>query len=240
MVGQRHSQDRPTVHHDQDLVNEPETGDLFDEPVYSPGRWFSQWPHDKQSVWDSWREVHARFGLAAQESNRIETGLIMMVAQMEQAIGRDPRIESLLSSLASTGRLTLGFLIKNFRRLYGLSEDHPLAMQLERARELRNYLMHHFYRDQESSFTTPEGCEALVDLLVSIRDEMDAALQYLEEWRVEQFGYRPPEELWDEINEDVERHYREEQQMLDAIAGPARPSARKAGLVVRTNSMRRQ
>ena len=53
---------------------------------------------------------------------------------------------------------------------------------------------------------------------------MDAALRCLQVWREERSGYRPPDDLWDEINEDVEKHFREEQQMLDTITGPARPA----------------
>ena len=190
---------------------------------YDPLAWLEKWPHDKQPLWDSWREVYTRFGLAAARSTEIETGLIMMIAQMRQVIERNPRIEKLLSALSDVNALSLGTLIKMFCKLYSVSRDDQLAKQLERARKSRNYLIHHFYRDRGDGFTTPEGCKELVGVLVSIYDELYTALEYLQEWRDRTFGYRPPEERWDEINEDVEKYLREEQLMLDAIGENARP-----------------
>ena len=116
----------------------------------------------------------------------------------------------------------MGRLIKTFCSLYGVPSQDPLREELERASQARNYLIHHFYRDRADLFRNPEGCDRLVEMLVSIYDDLDAALQYLEQWRERWFGPQPPEAIWEQINEDVAQWQRENQQMLDAISEAAK------------------
>jgi hypothetical protein len=186
---------------------------------YDPTAWFSKWPHDEKPLWDTYSRVHTRFGLAAQSCSELETGLVMLVAQLERALKRTPQLQSLLSALARKGVLPLSPLISIFGRLYGVPEDDPLMEELETARKARNYLIHHFYRDRAQLFETPEGCDQLVEILVSIRDDIDAALQGLKHWGDEHLVYTPPEDTWDRINEDVAKWRDETQQMLDAMLG---------------------
>ncbi|NJD54994.1 MAG: hypothetical protein FIA94_01160 [Nitrospirae bacterium] len=185
---------------------------------YDPLSWLSKWPRDK-ALWDVWREVHARFGLAAQRGTELETGLVMMISQMEQALQRNLKLEILLSAIEKNGALPLGPLISLFRRLYQVPEDDVLTEELEKAKKGRNYLVHHFYRDQADLFTTSEGCQKLAEILVGINDDLDAAIQYLENWRDNHLGYTPPEDVWDRINEDVARWKLENQLMLDSFLG---------------------
>ena len=185
------------------------------DDFYDPTAWFAEWPHKEKSVWDTHSKVHTRFGIAAEKCTQLETGLVMLAAQIEQALKRTPQLEA----LARNGALPLGPLISIFARLYGVPEDDPLMAELETAKKARNYLIHHFYRDRAEQFKTPEGCDELVEILVSIYDDLDAALQGLEHWRDEHFGYTPPEDTWDRINEDVAKWRAENQQMLDAMLG---------------------
>jgi hypothetical protein len=189
------------------------------DEFYDPSTWFSTWPHKEKPVWDVWSKVHTRFGLAAQKGTELETGLVMLVAQMEQALEREPQLETLLAGLAKSGVLPLGLLISTFGQLYTVPNDDTVMQELERAKKARNYLIHHFYRDRAELFTSPEGCEKLVEILVSIYDDLDAALQQLEDWRDGHLGYTPHEEVWDRINEDVAKWRNENQQMLDACLG---------------------
>jgi len=184
---------------------------------YDPNSWVSKWPKHIP-IWDAHRPVHCRFGVAAQKCSEIETGLAMLVGQMQQAVKRQPEFTALLSELTKAA-LPLGSLIDLFCRLYRVQADDDVAQELENARKARNYLVHHFYRDRADLFTTPEGCKRLEDILISIYDELDAALQSLEDWRIKHVGYTPPEDTWDRINEDVARWESENQQMLDALLG---------------------
>src|SRR5436853_42244 len=124
------------------------------DDFFDPTAWFGEWPHKEKPVWDTWSKVHTRFGLAAQKCSELETALVLLAAQMEQALKRTPELESLLSRLATNGMLPLGPLISIFARLYGVPEDDPLLAALATARKARNYLIHHFYRDRAAQFTT--------------------------------------------------------------------------------------
>jgi len=189
------------------------------DEFYDPTAWFSKWPHKQKAVIDAHSEVHARFGLAAQRGTELETGLVMLVAQMEQALQRKPQLEALLTALGKNGMLPLGPLISAFGRLYGVPADDRLMEELRKAKDARNYLIHHFYRDRADLFTTPEGCGQLVRILVSIYDDLDAALQWLGDWRDDHFGYTPPEDVWERINDDLAKWRTENQQILDAMLG---------------------
>ena len=188
------------------------------EEKYDPSSWFYKWPQDK-ALWDVWREVHARFGLAAQSGTNLETGLVMLISQMEQALKRNPDFEMLLSAIKKNGALPLGPLISLFERLYQIPADDELTEELGKAKEARNYLIHHFYRDQATLFETPEGCQKLIAILVAIRDDLEVAIQYLEDWRDKHLGYTPPEDIRDRINDDVAKWKLENQQMLDSFLG---------------------
>ena len=179
---------------------------------FDPNVWSSEWPHERVSLWDAWSKVYERFGVAAERCNDLETGMIMLVAQKDR---EHPEIESLLSALSKSGDLPLGRLIVMFSTLYGIAKQDHLFKELERARKSRNYLIHHFYRDRGELFRSPEGCARLAEILVSIHDDLDVAVQRLEEW----CGPRTREEIHDQINEDVAKWRRENQQMLDAILG---------------------
>lgn len=189
------------------------------DELYDPTAWFSKWPHKQKSVIDAHSEVHARFGFAAQRGTELETGLVMLVAQMEQAVRRKSELEGLLLALSKNGTLPLGPLISTFGRLYGVPTDNGLMEELRKAKKARNYLIHHFYRDRADLFTTPEGCRKMVKILVSIYDDLDAALQWLGNWRDDHLGYTPPEDVWEMINEDFTKWRAENQQILDAMLG---------------------
>lgn len=186
---------------------------------HDPAAWISRWPHDKIPLWETWREVHARFGLAASKGTELETALTMLISQMEQMLTQKLQLEDLLSELRDKGMLPLGALNKLFLKIYRVPENDELAIHLTTARKSRNYLIHHFYRDRADLFTTPEGCERAADILVSIYEDLVVAVESLEHWRDAHFGYRPPEETWDHINQDVTKWKDEQKLMLDAFLG---------------------
>jgi hypothetical protein len=186
---------------------------------YDPAAWALKWPHKETPHWEAWREVYARFGIAAQRGCDLETGLVMLISQMEQILKQKLQLEGLLAALEKNGMLPLGPLITLFCKLYPVPEGDDLVAELGKAKKSRNYLIHHFYRDRAALFTTPEGCEKAIEILVSIHDDMDVAVQYLEDWRDEHLGYRPPEEIWESINQDITKWQNEQRLMLDAFLG---------------------
>ena len=189
------------------------------EKKYDPFGWLSNWPLKDKGLWEAWDEIHARFGLAAQRSTELETGLVMLISQLEKALKRVPQFEILLSIIRKKGALPLGPLISLFIRLYQIPDDDELTEELEKAKNARNYLIHHFYRDQAELFTTPEGCQKITEILMGIYDDLDVAIQYLEDWRDQHFGYIPSEDIRDRINKDLAKWRHENQQMLDAFLG---------------------
>ena len=217
--------------------------------LYDFTAWVGKWPHEKQSIWETHSKVYARFGIAVQACTKLETGLVMLVAQrkqlknelimlaaemeqvenelvmpaviMEHFKKRKFTLEfkSLLTELSKAGALTLGRLIGLFQKLFQIPKDDPVIQELQRAKESRNYLIHHFYRHRADHFESPEGCERLVKELVSISDDFFAALEILEDWQNRNLGYQPLDDILDEINEDVAKWRCEQEQMLNAILG---------------------
>ena len=55
------------------------------EKKYDPFGWLSNWPLKDKGLCEAWGKIHARFGLAAQRSTELETGLVMLISQLEQA-----------------------------------------------------------------------------------------------------------------------------------------------------------
>ena len=185
---------------------------------YDPTAWLSEWSDRDQPVLEAWREVHVRFGLAAQKSTEIESGLAMLIAQLRQELSKRPEFGVLLAGLKDCA-IPLGSLISLFCRLYQIRDEDDIARELWSAKKAQNYLIHHFYRDRADLFTTPGGCKKLVEILVGIYDDLDAALTQLEAWRDAHLGYAPPEDLWGRISDDVARWKSENHQMLDALLG---------------------
>ena len=207
--------------------------------LYDPTAWVGKWPHEKQSIWETHSKVHTRFGIAVQACTKLETGLVMLVAQRKQLDNElalllaqmkqlkehfkklkiTLEFNSLLTELSKAGVLTLGRLIGLFQKLYHIPKDDPVIQELERAKESRNYLIHHFYRHRADHFESPEGCKKLVKELVSISDDFFTALEILEDWQNRNLGYKPLDDKLDEINEDVAKWRCEQEQMLNAILG---------------------
>lgn len=197
--------------------SDPLTWPCMSNKEYDPHAWLSNWPRHTP-IWDAHREVHCRFGVAAQMCSEIETGLAMLVAQMQVAVKRQPEFAALLSELTNAA-LPLGPLIDLFCKLCGETVDDDLAQALEEVRKARNYLIHHFYRDRADLLTSPEGCKRLEEILVSIHDDLYDGNQALKDWHDNNLGYAVSEDIWDRINEDVARWRIENQHMLNALLG---------------------
>jgi hypothetical protein len=193
------------------------TSDDGEEETYDPTSWVMKWPHKEISIVDAWTKVHARFGIVAKQASELETGLQMLVAQGRQWKKGNPEFEALLQELRTSAD-PLGALIKNFMTLYAIPKDSDLAKGFMLALNNRNYLIHHFYRDQEDKFTTPQGCEEH-GLLMKIYDDFDATIQNLKSWGNSVFGFRNDDDILDEINIDAKKWKTEYQLKLAAMLG---------------------
>lgn len=190
--------------------------------IHDPSAWLKKWP-DKgpgkgPSILAAWTKVHARFGLVAQQACELETGLRVLIAQSRQWKKRSAELAVLLKELHDCSD-PLGLLIKEFKTTFSCADDSDLGKELNLALRNRNYLIHHFYRDQGSKFTTPEGCEELHEMLMKFYDDFDAALSRLNHFCDERLGCHSQDEILDEINQDVAKWKIEHQQKLDAMLG---------------------
>ena len=185
-------------------------------PREGPGHWVVEWPTDVD-IAEAFSEVHARFGFAAECGNELETALVMLISQLEQAVHRRLSFDDLLHFLEKNGSLTLGKLVDIFVRYFRPPRD--LAAELRNAAKARNYLIHHFYRQRAEQFHSPDGCKKLQEELVSIQYEIAGATEQLEYWRDATFGARSYDEALDDIYADVRKWRREEAAMLKAMLG---------------------
>jgi len=181
-----------------------------------PSEWLGRWPANVDLV-DAWAKVHTRFGFAAQSGNELETALVMLISQMEQATHRRPSFDHLLEFLEKNGSLTLGRLVDIFERYF--RPPRELLLDLREAAKARNYLIHHFYRSRAELFHSPEGCRKLENELVSIQYDVDGAIEQLEYWRDHTLGARSYDDILDEIYADVKKWRREDAAMRKAMLG---------------------
>ena len=141
--------------------------------------WFTAWPHDKIAVIDKWREVHFRYGLAAQQASLLEIDLVLLLVDLDIKSKGKHRFEdslNLIMHFAQKVRL-LGRLICELRKRTNLSDDFQEA--IDTALRQRNYLIHHFYRVRAGSFKTPSGCDEMAEELATIKDDIEVAVDYL-------------------------------------------------------------
>lgn len=141
--------------------------------------WFMAWPHNEITVMDKHKEVHFRYGLAAQKAAELETGIVLLLVDLDIKSQGEYRFEDsldLISHYSQNVRM-LGRLIGALKEKTNLSEE--FAEQLEAALCNRNYLIHHFYRERAELFKSPSGCDGLIEELVHIKDHIEIAVDSL-------------------------------------------------------------
>jgi hypothetical protein len=133
------------------------------------------------------KEVYAHFGLAYYMANVFETGLALAVLQLDF-------LTEVMESLKRQGRKgfdsvkyeadfdtfmnrqhaqTLGNLIK---RVQGLADmDASLKDLIAEAKERRDFVAHHFFRERSEGFASRRGRDKMIVELQSARDLFSAA-----------------------------------------------------------------
>ncbi|MCZ7593207.1 MAG: hypothetical protein M5U15_14190 [Kiritimatiellae bacterium] len=171
-----------------------------------PLQWFAEWPHDKVPLIDKWREVHFRFGLAAQRASTLETDLVLLLVDLDTKSKGQFRFEdsvNLINYFAQDVRL-LGRLIDALKKRAQLEDAFAQALNL--ALKQRNYLIHHFYRTRSESFKSPDGCDEMMEELVTIRDDIAVALDYLHDYTQSIIGSKMN---LDDVLSFIEKHGRQ-------------------------------
>ena len=127
------------------------------------------------------KEVHAHFGLAYYMASFFEAGLANAILQLDYLagvaanIGKKGRANFDRSAyeaqfdifLANQHAQSLGNLIK---RVQALAEMEPdLKAQIVQAKECRDFLAHHFFRERAVEFNKREGRDAMIVELIDAR-----------------------------------------------------------------------
>jgi hypothetical protein len=126
---------------------------------------------DLESELEENKELYARFGLAVYLAQLTEYALItLMVASRLSQRGHLTRNE-VNSVTQRASRKTLGILIRDLKR--HIVVPVTLARDLYKAIELRNRLVHRYFRQREVEMVTPEGRGAMIEELKEWRDFLE-------------------------------------------------------------------
>lgn len=136
------------------------------------GDFFLEFPDDESQT----KEIYARFGLAAytasvfEEAIAIETTMLVLVAELRTGkIKTEAEWHTRHDEEMAVGHsLTLGRGLSRLSKL--LQPPVELRELFDRALQSRNYLLHHFFRDEIQDFYTAAGRLRMFDKLVSYVD----------------------------------------------------------------------
>jgi hypothetical protein len=118
------------------------------------------------------RQVYERIGLALYIVQSIERQLAILLASECEPSTKElttSQYDDLLESLFSE---TFGELVSRFRKSVELPSD--FGERLQKAREMRNWLVHHYFWERVNQFQTPEGRSAMIQELDQITDQLHA------------------------------------------------------------------
>lgn len=128
-------------------------------------QWFPE-GHEEQV-----KEIYARFGLVIYQVQCLEHGLVNALVVLDlipnerHKARSKPEWESLVDSFMGTKfELTLGKLIKALAVAAVVPDD--LGKNLASALKLRNYLVHHYFRERSEAMLNVSGRRGMFDELV--------------------------------------------------------------------------
>ena len=125
------------------------------------------------------KEVYAHFGLVFFSFSLIEHSLINAVTfdgAFKEGRRKKIRTQSEWEHLvdkhfARATKATLGTLIKG---LSGIREYDSVVSRLDAANRKRNYLVHHFFREEIAYFSSNEGLWFLLSEIMKVRREVES------------------------------------------------------------------
>jgi hypothetical protein len=126
---------------------------------------------------DHFKEVYARFGLAAYWAQCVEVSLGIFFLFYERINQAELSVQALDAMDAERQKQTLGRLIKDFRKHVDLDMD--ITEVLNRALERRNFLMHHFFHDRSMHWVSEVGRRQMIDEPIDLAADLQYADQFI-------------------------------------------------------------
>jgi hypothetical protein len=128
------------------------------------------------------REIYALAGLALYLAQVLEHGIVNCLAGLElMRVGRSgiKRVNEEVDQLWDDNfRLTLGRLVDRINSRISISPE--LKGNLEKSIEVRNALVHRFFREHSTNLITAEGRRFMARMLEEMRDQFSFTTQQLD------------------------------------------------------------
>ena len=149
------------------------------------------------------KEVYAHFGLALYLAQVLEHGLVIALVYADLFPNKEPSQTRADFDLFMDKYFaaTMGQMIKNFRKFVSVPPE--LEMVLLEARDKRNWLAHHYFRERAEEFMKEDGRENMIAELQGAQalfDRADGLLTDVTRPLRERFGF---------TDEKLEGYYKE-------------------------------
>jgi|SRR5271166_657069 len=133
--------------------------------------------HDNYDKGEHIKEVFAYFGRAYYTANLFETGLA--IALKREGVHSLDRYETEFDTFMKKQHAqTLGNLLKRFEKHN--TADTKLKTMLAEAKDKRDFIAHHYFRERAEEFATRVGRDSMIaelDASTTVFDEADEAIQ---------------------------------------------------------------
>ncbi len=113
--------------------------------------------------YDDPKELYAFFGLAVYSAQLLEQGIINLMVGLHISGMEAPTWADVCSLYEQGDRKTLGQILKAARKIVPF--DPTIELQLERALGKRNFLVHHFFVENDENLLTESGKRKMIDEL---------------------------------------------------------------------------
>lgn len=130
------------------------------------------------------REVFARYGLAVYKANCLERGIGNILLQLEWRAHLKPPMtkeqyeQSYDNFFAGLQPLPMGRLVAKVKALPEVPDE--IKADLDRCKDARNLLTHHYFWERAGEFTLPEGQRKMIEECVGYVELFDATDQKID------------------------------------------------------------
>lgn len=133
---------------------------------------------------DNHKDVYAHFGLAIFRAQLLEHGIVnalvvcdLIPNRRHQAKSREEWSAQVDQFMDGHFEKTAGTLMKALRKAITVSDE--LEQSLSRSLKLRNFLVHHFFRERVASWYTEQGRGDMIAALESAGDQFGESDQLI-------------------------------------------------------------
>lgn len=125
------------------------------------------------------RDIYERFGRSCETAQYFEGMLAIIWLNLEYLANgwwqKSPPPDAASTFVKKMDRKTLGTLLKEVRRLLRFEDGESIENQLSEALELRNFLMHEFFKTEPELMQTPNGRHQKLLVLGRCQETLDEA-----------------------------------------------------------------